>query len=103
MIEGFGESARRLVSFKQYSRSRVWVLGFVSLFVYLFGAMIQFFTMYDLKFHLPNIWPRETSEKEFQLLVPKSTTVAKTILYVYTNSWTFPDHKSERSDDSSEK
>lgn len=33
LIEGFGESARRLVSFKQYSRSRVWVLGFVSLFI----------------------------------------------------------------------
>ena len=73
------------------------------LFAYLFGARIQFFTMYDLKFHLPNIWPRETSEKEFQLLVPKSTTVAKTILYVYTNGWAFPDHMSERSDDSSEK
>lgn len=33
LIEGFGQSARRLASFEQYSRIRVWVLGFVSLFI----------------------------------------------------------------------
>lgn len=54
LIEGFGQSARRLASFEQYSRIRVWALG-LYLLAYLFGERIQFFTMYGLQFHLPNI------------------------------------------------